>query len=81
MEKAINYISGFFNGLVSIMISIVPVTILWQLLTGTLVFEMDIITNFVNLVNSIGGSGFTGFLALVFVMYFFLDCKKDCAKK
>ena len=81
MEKAINYISEFFGGLVSIMISIVPVTILWQLLTGTLVFEMDIITNFVNLVNSIGGSGFTGFLALVFVMYFFLDCKKDCAKK
>ena len=76
-----NYFTGFFGGLVSIMISFVPVTILWQLLTGMTIFNIDIITNFVNLVNSIGGAGFTGLLALVFIMYFFVDCKKDCAKK
>mgnify|MGYP003128112344 CR=1 FL=1 len=81
MEKVTGYIAGFFGGLVTIMIHIVPVTILWQLLTGTLVFEMDVITNFVNLVNSIGGSGFTGLLALVFIMYFFLNCDKDCGRK
>ena len=72
MEKVTGYIAGFFGGLVTIMIHIVPVTILWQLLTGTLVFEMDVITNFVNLVNSIGGAGFTGLLALVFIMYLLL---------
>ena len=81
MEKVMNYITGFFAGLVAIMMAIVPVTILWQLLTGMTIFNIDIITNFVNLVNSIGGAGFTGFLALVFVMYFFVDCKKECAKK
>ena len=81
MEKVTGYIAGFFGGLVTIMIHIVPVTILWQLLTGTLVFEMDVITNFVNLVNSIGGAGFTGLLALVFIMYFFLNCDKDCGRK
>ena len=81
MEKVMNYFTGFFGGLVSIMMAIVPVTILWQLLTGMTIFNIDIITNFVNLDYSIGGAGFTGFLALVFVMYFFVDCKKDCAKK
>ena len=39
MEKVTGYIAGFFGGLVTIMIHIVPVTILWQLLTGTLIFE------------------------------------------
>tara|TARA_R100001594_G_scaffold49928_1_gene83017 strand:+ start:862 stop:1098 length:237 start_codon:yes stop_codon:yes gene_type:complete len=78
MEKVTNYVTGFLGGLVSIMMAFVPVTILWQLLTGKLVFEMDIITNFINVVNSIGGAGFTGFLALVFIMYFFL-CDK-CVK-
>ncbi len=67
-----SYFTGFFNGLVGIMIAIVPVTILWQLLTGGLVFDMDIIGNFANMVNAIGNAGFVGLLTLVFVMYFFI---------
>ena len=67
-----SYFTGFFNGLVGIMIAIIPVTILWQLLTGGLVFDMDIIGNFANMVNAIGNAGFVGLLTLVFVMYFFI---------
>ncbi len=72
MEKVMSYFTGFFNGLVGIMIAIVPVTILWQLLTGSLVFDMDIVGNFANMVNAIGNAGFVGLLTLVFVMYFFI---------
>ena len=72
MEKVMSYFEGFFNGLVGIMVAIVPVTILWQLLTGSLVFDMDIIGNFANMVNAIGNAGFVGLLTLVFVMYFFI---------
>ena len=72
MEKVMSYFTGFFNGLVGVMIAIVPVTILWQLLTGSLVFDMDIIGNFANMVNAIGNAGFVGLLTLVFVMYFFI---------
>tara|TARA_Y100000593_G_scaffold82641_1_gene155385 strand:+ start:489 stop:713 length:225 start_codon:yes stop_codon:yes gene_type:complete len=72
MEKVMSYFTGFFNGLVGIMVAIVPVTILWQLLTGSLVFDMDIIGNFTNMVNAIGNAGFVGLLTLVFVMYFFI---------
>ena len=80
MEKVINYLTGFFGGLVAIMMSIIPVTILWSLLTGNVVFGMDIIGNFMGMVTAIGNAGFVGLLALVFIMYFFMGCKKDCKK-
>ena len=81
MEKVMNYFTGFFGGLVTIMIHIIPVTILWSLLTGEIIFGMDIIANFMEMVTALGNAGFVGLVAIVFVMYFFMDCKKDCAKK
>ena len=81
MEKVMNYFSGFFGGLVTIMIHIIPVTILWTLLTGELVFNMDVVGNFMAMINALGKAGFVGLLALVFIMYFFMDCKKECSKK
>ena len=79
MEKVMNYFKGFFAGLVSIMMAIVPVTILWQLLTGNVIFGMDIIGNFMGMVTALGNAGFVGLIALVFIMYFFL-CE-TCTKK
>ena len=76
-----NYVTGFLGGLVSIMMALVPVTILWTLLTGETVFGMDIIGNFMAMVTALGNAGFVGLVAIVFVMYFFMDCKKDCSKK
>jgi len=81
MEKVMNYFTGFFGGLVTIMMHIIPVTILWSLLTGNIVFGMDVISNFIVLVNDLGNAGFVGLVALIFIMYFFMDCKKDCSKK
>jgi hypothetical protein len=80
MEKVMNYFTGFFGGLITIMIHIVPVTILWTLLTGDLIFGMDIIANFMEMVTVLGNAGFVGLVALLFVMYFFMDCKKECKK-
>ena len=80
MEKVMNYFTGFFGGLITIMIHIVPVTILWTLLTGTTIFNMDVIANFMEMVTMIGNAGFVGLVALLFVMYFFMDCKRDCKK-
>ena len=78
MEKVMNYVTEFFGGLVAIMMAIVPVTILWSLLTGEVIFGMDIIANFMAMVTALGSAGFVGLLAIVFVMYFFL-CDK-CVK-
>ena len=81
MEKVMNYLTGFFGGLVAIMMAIIPVTILWSLLTGEVIFGMDIIANFMAMVTALGNAGFVGLVALVFIMYFFTTCEKDCNKK
>ena len=72
MEKAMNYISGFFSGLMGIMMAILPVTILWYVLTGGDVFGMDVITNLTLLVNSFGTGGFTGLVVMVLLASFFV---------
>ena len=72
MEKAMNYISGFFGGLMSVMMAILPVTILWYVLTGGDVFGMDIIANLTALVNNFGSGGFTGLVVLILVATFFV---------
>ena len=72
MEKAMNYITGFFGGLMSVMMAVLPVTILWYVLTGGDVFGMDVIANLTALVNSFGTGGFTGLVVLVLVATFFV---------
>jgi hypothetical protein len=72
MEKAMNYITGFFGGLMSVMMAVLPVTILWYVLTGGDVFGMDVIANLTALVNSFGTGGFTGLVVLVLVAAFFV---------
>ena len=72
MEKAMNYISGFFSGLMAVMMAILPVTILWYVLTGGDVFGMDIIANLTALVNSFGTGGFTGLVVMLLVASFFV---------
>ena len=67
-----NYITGFFGGLMAVMIAILPVTILWYVLTGGDVFGMDVIANLTALVNSFGTGGFTGLVVLVLVATFFV---------
>ena len=72
MEKVINYLTGFFGGLGAILMAILPVTILWTVLTGGSVFGMDVIANLTSLVNGFGQGGFTGLVVLLVVMSFFI---------
>ena len=72
MEKVMDYLTGFFGGLVAIMMAILPVTILWTVLTGGSIFGMDVIANLVDLVNGFGQGGFTGLVVLLIVASFFV---------
>ena len=72
MEKVMNYFTGFFGGLMTIMMAILPVTILWQVLTGTTCFGMDVIANLTAMIQLFGTSGFVGLVALVIIMSFFV---------
>ena len=75
MENVIKYVTGFFGGLLSIMMAVVPVAILWNVLTGGMVFGMDIVANLTSLLNSFGEGGFVGLIALVILAKFFIDKK------
>tara|TARA_R110000744_G_scaffold151931_4_gene265659 strand:+ start:384 stop:608 length:225 start_codon:yes stop_codon:yes gene_type:complete len=72
MDSVIKYVNGFFGGLLSIMMTILPVTILWTVLTGGTVFGMDVIANLTSLVNALGTGGFAGLVVLVIVGSFFI---------
>ena len=72
METVINYLTGFFGGLMAVMMSIVPVTILWYVLTGGDVWGMDVITNLTALINNFGTGGFTGLIVLMLVAGLFI---------
>jgi len=52
--------------------TVLPLTILWEVLTGGLLFNMDVITNLTSLVNGFGTGGFAGLVVLVLVSWFFV---------
>ena len=75
MENVMKTITGFFGGLMTVMMAVIPVTILWFVLTGGSVFGMDVIANLTALVNALGNGGFVGLVVLVIVMSFFTGKK------
>ena len=72
METVFNYLNGCFSGLAGILMTVLPLTILWEVLTGGLLFNMDVITNLTALVNEFGTGGFAGLVVLVLVASFFV---------
>tara|TARA_B110000211_G_C13626236_1_gene355409 strand:+ start:87 stop:314 length:228 start_codon:yes stop_codon:yes gene_type:complete len=75
MENVFNIVKGFLTGLGGLLMAVLPVTVLWQVLTGSTVFGMDVITNLTSLVTSIGEGGFVGLIVLILVVSFFADRK------
>jgi len=72
MDSIIKYVTGFFGGLLSILMAVLPVSILWNVLTGGTVFGMDVVANLSALVNALGNGGFVGLIVLVILASFFV---------
>jgi hypothetical protein len=72
MENVIKYVTGFFGGLMTVLMAVLPVTILWTVLTGGSVFGMDVIANLTAIVTSLGNGGFVGLIVLLMVASFFV---------
>ena len=68
-------VTGFLGGLMSVMMAVLPLTILWYVLTGTSVLGMDVVTNLTNLLTTLGNGGFIGLVVLVILASFFTDKK------
>ena len=75
MEKIFSTVTGFIGGLGSLLMALIPVTILWFVLTGGSVFGMDVIANLTALVNGFGNGGFVGLIVLILVASFFTGKK------
>ena len=71
MEKAFSLVTGFLGGLATLFLATIPVTILWQVLTGGSVFGMDVVANLSALVSALGNGGFVGLVVLVIIASFF----------
>jgi len=72
MDNVIKYVTGFFGGLGTILMAVLPVTILWYILTGGSVFGMDVVANLTALITSLGDGGFVGLIVLVLLASFFI---------
>ena len=60
MDNVIKQITGFVGGLGAVLMAVLPVTILWYVLTGGSVFGMDVVANLTALITSLGNGGFVG---------------------
>ena len=72
MENVIKQITGFVGGLGAVLMAVLPVTILWYILTGGAVFGMDVVGNLSALITSLGEGGFVGLIVLVLLTSFFV---------
>ena len=72
MDNVMKMITGFFGGLGSILMAVVPVSILWFVLTGGAIFGMDVVANLSALITSLGDGGFVGLVVLVLLASFFV---------
>lgn len=71
MDSVFKYMNGFLGGLFALLTALLPVTILFQVLTGTGVFGLDVISNLTSIIQSVGESGFAGLVAILFVCLIF----------
>ena len=71
MEKVFNLVTDFLGGLGKLFTALIPVSILYYVLTGTSVFGIDVISNLTTLVSGFGQGGFVGLVVLVLVCSFF----------
>ena len=72
MDNVIKQITGFVGGLGAVLMAVLPVTILWYILTGGSVFGMDVVANLTGLITSLGEGGFVGLVVLVLLTSFFV---------
>jgi len=72
MDNVIKQITGFVGGLGAVLLAVLPVTILWYILTGGAVFGMDVVANLTTLITSLGNGGFVGLVVLVLLTSFFV---------
>ena len=71
MENVFNMVNGFVSGLGKVFMGLIPLAILWFVLTGTSVLGFDVVGNLTALVDMLVNGGFIGLVVLVILASFF----------
>ena len=73
MKNVFNMVNDFVKGLSGVFMGIIPLAILWFVLTGTSVLGFDVVANITTLLDALVNGGFIGLVVLVILASFFTD--------
>ena len=73
MENVFNMVNGFVSELGKVFMGLIPLAILWFVLTGTSVLGFDVVANMTSLLTSLTNGGFIGLVVLVILCSFFTN--------
>ena len=73
MEKVFSMVNGFVSGLGKVFMGLIPLAILWFVLTGTSVLGFDVVANMTTLIDTLVNGGFIGLVVLVLLISFFTN--------
>ena len=71
MKNVFLTVNDFVKGLIGVFMGIIPLAILWFVLTGTSVLGFDVVGNLTALVDMLVNGGFIGLVVLVILCSFF----------
>ena len=71
MKNVFNMVNDFVKGLAGVFMGIIPLAILWFVLTGTSVLGFDVVGNLTALVDMLVNGGFIGLVVLVILISLF----------
>ena len=72
MKNVFSMVNDFVSGLGTVFMGLIPLAILWFVLTGTSVLGFDVVANLTTLVDSLVNGGFIGLVVLVILTSFFM---------
>ena len=73
MDSVFKMVNGFISGISGIFMGLLPLAILWFVLTGTSILGMDVVANITSLLETLTNGGFIGLVVLVIVCSFFTN--------
>ena len=65
MENVFNYATSFFKGMTSLFMVLLSFGVMAEIIFGSPVFGMSVISNVMDVINLLGNNGFVGLVVLI----------------
>jgi hypothetical protein len=72
MESVFKYATSFFKGMTALFMVLLSFGVMAEIVFGSPVFGMSVISNVMDVINLLGNNGFVGLVVLV-ILFKFLD--------